>query len=644
MPRALIWNRLILPRCFPPGLKRDCFSIFRLVSLLVSLVFLIQDGVAQELKGAEVQPTKRVLLMFSEARDLPGNAMMEQAVRAEMLKGGTNQIEFFAENLDAGRFSDAGQYVVFKDYLEKKYAEKKLDLVIAFMARDFGLVGELTATVVSNLPVVFVAVNELDLPPELAGRRVAGIVQHFDVEGTIKLIFHLQPTTRRLVVIGGVSKMDRLTLARIEAVDHSLDNIDFEYWTNRPIAEMRRDVALLPGDTVVLLSTVQRDVSGQQFYTSQVGQMLAASASAPIYTLSAGLIGSGVLGGDVVDFESLGTSAGRLALKAFTAEPVARSEAIEVRKNGTPMFDWRALQRWGIKPNRLPANASIRYRPRSLWEEHRSLILSALLILLAQAATIAALLAQRTRRRSAEQQIQQQRMELAHVTRVTTLGQLASALTHELNQPLGAILRNTEAAEMFLQHDQPDLKEVREILADIRKDDQRAGEVIGRMRALLKRRNLDSVRLDLYELVEDTQAVARHDALARRVTLAVEMPAHLPAVIGDRVHLQQVLLNLILNGMDAMSACSVDDRLLVVRARKGTEGSVEVSVSDRGAGLTPEATTRIFESFFTTKPQGLGMGLAISQTIIGAHGGKIRGENNSGRGATFTFTLPTVEA
>ena len=643
MARTMIGMILVFSKSLSHLSERMVRGFCLLVLMLVSVPALTSTCRAQEAKAVEPPPPKRVLLLFSEARDLPGNTMMEQAVRAEILKGGTNSVEFFAENLDVGRFSDAGQYGVFKEFLEKKYAGKNLDLVMAFIARDFGLVGELTATVVSNLPVVFVAVNELELPAGFAGGKVAGIIQHFDVEGTIKLIFHLQPATRRLVVIGGVSPSDRQTLARIEAVDQALDNIDFEYWTNRPMAEVRRAVAELPEDSVVLLGTVQRDVTGQQFYTAQVGQMLAVSASAPIYVLSAGMIGSGVLGGDVVDFENLGTAAGRLAVQTL-AGLSATPEAFEIRKAGTPMFDWRALQRWRIRPGRLPLNAVIRYRPRSLWEEHKTLFLSASLILLAQGITIAALLAQRTRRRRAEAEIQNQRMELAHVTRVSTVGQLASALTHELNQPLAAILRNAEAAEMFLQREQPDLEEVRAILADIRKDDQRAGDVIDRMRTLLKRRRLESTPLDLRALIEDTLVVARNDARARQVKLTSDLPPQLPAVPGDRVHLQQVLLNLILNGMDAMSECPADARSLVVRVRNASAGSVEVSVTDRGSGLAPEAAARIFESFFTTKPQGLGMGLAISRTIIEAHGGKIRGENNPGRGATFTVTLPAAKS
>jgi C4-dicarboxylate-specific signal transduction histidine kinase len=275
-----------------------------------------------------------------------------------------------------------------------------------------------------------------------------------------------------------------------------------------------------------------------------------------------------------------------------------------------------------------------------MWDEHKRFITAAAIVFLGQAITIAALLAQRARRRRAEAEILRQRTELAHVARVSTMGQLASALAHEINQPLGAILRNAEAAELFLQGEKPDLQELRAILSDIRKDDQRAGGVIDRMRSLLKRRSLDSTVLDMRDLLEETVALASPDAQARRVQLVLQTPGRLPAIRGDRVHLQQVLLNLILNGMDAMSGGANGERLVLVKGTEAKDGGVEVRVSDRGTGIPPDKVTRIFEPFFTTKPNGMGMGLAISRTIIEAHGGTIRAENNSENGATFLFTLP----
>jgi signal transduction histidine kinase len=187
------------------------------------------------------------------------------------------------------------------------------------------------------------------------------------------------------------------------------------------------------------------------------------------------------------------------------------------------------------------------------------------------------------------------------------------------------------------------LNEVRAILADIRKDDQRAGQVIERMRSLLKRRSLVSNPLDVREVVEDTLALVRPDLLIRQVKLTLALPERLPQVPGDRVHLQQVLLNLILNALDAMNGNATEDRELTVRVSAEAGKHLAVSVRDCGTGLAADTARDLFEPFYTTKPNGMGMGLAISRTIIEAHGGKIRAENNPGRGATFTFTLPANE-
>jgi signal transduction histidine kinase len=387
------------------------------------------------------------------------------------------------------------------------------------------------------------------------------------------------------------------------------------------------------------LGSILRDVTGQTYYTPQVAQMLAPQASVPVYVLGGWSLGTGALGGSVVDPEDLGARAGQLALRVLAgADP--ENIPIDVATKGTPMVDWRAIKRLGIKESRVPAGTVIRFRPETLWDEHRDLILILLAVFLAQAATITGLLVQRRERLRAEAEIMNQRTELAHVTRVSTMGQLTSTLAHELNQPLGAILRNAEAAEIFLQKENPDLEEIRAILADIRKDDRRAGHVISRMRSLLKRRSLELKSLDIAELLEEAISMAQPDARARRVFLALQLREKLPAVRGDRVHLQQVLLNLILNGMDSMAGVAASQRLLTVSAKTTGGKTVEVSVSDTGAGIAPDKIERLFEPFFTTKPNGMGMGLAISQTIIEAHGGKIWGGNNETRGAVFFFTLP----
>jgi PAS domain S-box-containing protein len=246
-------------------------------------------------------------------------------------------------------------------------------------------------------------------------------------------------------------------------------------------------------------------------------------------------------------------------------------------------------------------------------------------------------------RHRSELELQQLQGQLAHADRVSMMGQLASALAHELNQPLGAILRNAEAAELFLQHDPPDLDELRAILVDIRKDDQRAGDVIERLRAMLKRRSIEPRVLAVGDLLRTVAALTRSDAVARHVQFEFEAVPGLPAVMGDRVHLQQVLLNLVLNAMDAVEGAPAGQLKVAVRARRDDEGAVEVAVRDAGHGIPPEKLGLVFEPFFTTKANGMGIGLAVSRTIVEAHGGRIWAENNADRGATFRFTLPVAK-
>jgi two-component system cell cycle sensor histidine kinase/response regulator CckA len=246
-----------------------------------------------------------------------------------------------------------------------------------------------------------------------------------------------------------------------------------------------------------------------------------------------------------------------------------------------------------------------------------------------------------TDRRLSEQKMRQQHDELAHMARVHVVSQLASSLAHELNQPLGAILRNSEAAELLLQDPSPDLDELRAILADIRKDDHRAGEVIDRMRDLIRRRPVEHLPLDLNVLVGEVVTLVRPDAEMRRVRLTIETAPVLPPVHGSRVQLQQVLLNLLLNAMDALSDTPSARRRVAVRVRRA-DAVVEVAVSDNGPGIPADRLSRLFEPFFTTKSNGLGMGLPISLGIIEAHGGRLWAENNADGGATFTFTLPAA--
>ena len=233
---------------------------------------------------------------------------------------------------------------------------------------------------------------------------------------------------------------------------------------------------------------------------------------------------------------------------------------------------------------------------------------------------------------------------LAHATRMSTMGALAGSLAHELNQPLTAILSNAQAGSRFLAKPTPDVAEVREVLQDIAQAAKRAGEVIRQLRTLVKKEDLRFDELELHHLVQEVVRLLHSDTVIRKVRIVLDFDKDPHSVRGDAVQLQQVILNLMLNAFDAMKDILESERAVCIRTRLANGSEVQVEVSDRGTGIHPERLARLFEPFQTTKQEGLGLGLAISRTIVEAHGGRLWGINNPDRGATFCFTMPLFSA
>ena len=245
-----------------------------------------------------------------------------------------------------------------------------------------------------------------------------------------------------------------------------------------------------------------------------------------------------------------------------------------------------------------------------------------------------------TRRKRAEMEAELNRAEIAHLSRVTVLGELSGSIAHELNQPLAAILSNAQAAQRFLNRDQPDLTELNEILSDIVEQDKHAGEVIHRLRVLLKRGEIQRVPVDVNGLVHDMVNLMRNSFINRGILTELKLETDPPAVLGDPVQLQQVLVNLVLNACDAMADVPVSERRLTVRTERIDAGQVKLCVCDNGCGIAADHMDVIFDAFFTTKPSGMGLGLAVSRTIVTAHGGRVWASHNDGRGICVQLVLP----
>jgi C4-dicarboxylate-specific signal transduction histidine kinase len=263
---------------------------------------------------------------------------------------------------------------------------------------------------------------------------------------------------------------------------------------------------------------------------------------------------------------------------------------------------------------------------------------------LKMATHLAGIAIERKLAREERERLRQAQADLAHMNRVATMGELTASLAHEVNQPIAAALTNANTCLRWLTREHPDLEEAREAAMRIVKDQTRAAEIISRIRLLFKKSTPEWEVVDVNEAIREMIVLLRSEAIRYDITVGMELAADLPLIMGDRVQLQQVLMNLIVNGIDAMK--EVDGaRQLAIRSQQDDDGKLIVSVCDTGVGLPPQQADQIFNAFFTTKPHGTGMGLRISRSIIESHGGRLWAADNSPRGASFCFSLPTkVEA
>jgi C4-dicarboxylate-specific signal transduction histidine kinase len=308
---------------------------------------------------------------------------------------------------------------------------------------------------------------------------------------------------------------------------------------------------------------------------------------------------------------------------------------------GTPVYDWRQLQRWSIDQALLPPGSVIRFYEPGPWEKYRLQVIGALAIILLQGSLIAWLAYEHRRRTVAEVQSRNAMAELARMNRVATAGELSASIAHEIGQPVTGMVLQANAARRWLAEEKPDVDRVRGALGDIVQAGQHAADIIKSVHALFRKDDAPKTAVNLNGLIETVLAIVRVDLHAAQVRVETLLDENLPAVQGSAVQLQQVILNLVVNAVDAMR--TVQPRVLTVRSRHH-DGTIEVSVADTGTGIDPADRERIFQSLFTTKANGIGMGLAICRSIVEAHGGRLSAAPGGEHGSVFRFELPAIRS
>jgi signal transduction histidine kinase len=589
--------------------------------------------------------TRNVLLLFSASRLLPANIERERGLR-HVLEGAPDlHIELYAEFLDVPRFEGESYVRTVADFLRDKYSMHPPDVIVvggdsalAFLLSHRALIFPDTPVVHSGITTTFLQ-SHPPLPDDVVGTPV-----EYDTVRTIDLAFQLRPSATRLVFVTGTDSWSRMWEARLRSdLPRFPSQAKTEFVSGLSTDAVRKRLAELGNDTVVYTPGYFEDGDGKVSTPVESVKLMAAASAAPIYGPLNPFVGAGAVGGYVTSFEAMGQQAGR-AVKALLegASPASlrSSEFMPV----TLTVDWRELRRWGLVGKVIPSDAVVLFREPTLVEAHPTAVSIAAMVFLTQAALIVGLLFERRRRRTAEAQAQARLSEMAHMNRRVAMGGLAASIAHELNQPLGAIYNNAGAARMLIKADPPKLEEITEILEDIQLDDKRASDVISRIRKMLSKANIEMGDLDLNEAIGEAMKMLAADAAARGMSLKTELAPGLPKVHADRVQIQQVILNLAINAMEAMHDQPEATRVLVVRSARADDKSAEVSVADSGVGIPTEILSRIFNPFVTSKPSGMGLGLSISRTIVEAHGGRIRAENLPAGGAAFHFTVPFATA
>ena len=311
---------------------------------------------------------------------------------------------------------------------------------------------------------------------------------------------------------------------------------------------------------------------------------------------------------------------------------------------GRPIFDGRAVPQWNVSEVQLPQAGEARVRDPDIWGRYRREAFAVAVLVVLQSALIVGLLYEHRRRREAEELARKEFAELAHMNRLATAGELSASIAHEINQPLAGIVAYAQAGRNWLSRPVPDVAEARDKFEQIVGAGLRAAEVIDRIRAFFKKGDPRLEALDVNDLVRDVLVLVGADLRRRKVTVELALTGVLPLIRGDRVQLQQVILNLLVNAADAMDAVTDRERRLLVTSRRDDDGAVRVDVQDSGSGVALDDIEGVFAPFYTTKAQGMGMGLSISRSLIEAHDGTLKAQRAEPFGMIFSFVLPALRA
>jgi signal transduction histidine kinase len=584
--------------------------------------------------------SKHVLILSSFSPQSDSWNGFARTFRSELDRQSPNVVDFVYQSLGNPTASNERSEAFFVDYLDALYPEHPFDLIVAIAAPAANFVQRHRQRLFPKTPMIITAVENRRVQYDKLTEGDTVVATAIDAHAIVDNILRVLPLTKTIAIVnGGFSANERFWLGEVRRELAPLaDRIGLKWYNELSLEDILKDVANLPPHSAIYWGLMNVDAAGVVYETSAVLKKLSSSANAPIFTYDDTFFGEGIVGGPMQSIAERSSIAAAVAVRILDGEKAGDIKTTPINL-ASPKFDWRQMQRWEIAESNLPPGSAIYFREPTVWERYWWQLALTVAVILLQAGFISILLREHRRRQLAEVQSRQRGAELVHVNRVATAGELTASIAHELNQPLGAILTNAETAKAILTSSSPDLVELNEIVDDILQDDRRASEVIRRMRSLLKKAPFELKNFDLNDLVRETVELIH--TVGRKVELDSVITGDALPIRGDRIQLQQVVLNLVTNGIDAMKDTPDKNRIITIRTSR-VEDFAQVSVSDRGHGIPEDKLKKVFEPFYTSKAEGMGMGLSIARTIVEAHNGQLSPKNRDHGGATFRIRLPLV--
>ncbi|MFZ0096334.1 MAG: sensor histidine kinase [Pseudolabrys sp.] len=584
---------------------------------------------------------RSVLIIDQYGPGLPFSAGISSGIRAAVISGSATQVSVYHEQLDLARFRGPVYEHSLNAHFRVKYRDKQVGVIIAVGPAALEYVLRSRAELWPEVPVVFTFVDkptitQLKLPPDVTGNTLQSHPRDM-----VTVARTLVPDIKGIALVGDPPENQTYYRDLKKEVPIVAADLEFIDLTGLTMTELRKRVAMLPDHTAILHTSIYSDGEGNSLIPADAVALVAEMANRPIVVDLDTHFGRGTVGGLITTSSSLGEAAAKIALRILNGE-IASNIPIEESELAKPIFDWRQLKRFGISEANLPPGSEVRFRELTAWEQYRWQIMLIAAALVIQTTLIIWLYYEHRRRRKAEADSRSAFAKFADMNRIATAGELTASIAHEIKQPLAAMVTNANAGLRWLAKETPDLDETRKAMTNVVSDGHRASEVIGSVQAMFKKDNQAKTTVDLNNVIQDVLGLVRGELQTQGILVQSGLTRPLPLVLGHSGQLQQVILNLVRNAADAMDSVSGRTRALRMKTAIHDPDSVLLSVEDSGAGIAPEDIDRIFESFFTTKSQGMGMGLSICRSIIEAHDGRLWASSSVDHGSVFNIVLPAA--